>query len=171
MEPLILFIKARKPTPAMLAAGNYKKKRTKWRGLDITIETPKGKTRSGVDGNGKAWSVVMRHDYGYIRRTKGADDEQIDCYIGPYRDAEYVYVIHQRKAGDWINYDEDKVMLDFPSKRDALIAYLAHYDDPRFYGEISVIPADEFSRQVLKTSKLPIEERRLRSDISNHLGV
>jgi len=58
------------PTAAQAEAGNYRKGHIRIHGLDITIENPKGSTRSGVDNNGKAWSTEMKHDYGYIRKMR-----------------------------------------------------------------------------------------------------
>ena len=55
------------PTDAQKEAGNYKKGHITLDGYDITIENPKGSTRSGVDANGQSWSVTMNNDYGYIR--------------------------------------------------------------------------------------------------------
>lgn len=172
-KALLLKASRRRPTPAMLLAGNYRKKKMNWRGLDISIETEKGAQRSGVDLGGQPWSVTMQHDYGYIRRTKAADDEQLDCYIGPNRDATHVYVVHQHKVGDWDQYDEDKCMLDFESKRDAIAAYLAHYNDARFLGGITSMPVDEFLKLARGTAKLPRAKRRLQSDssLSSHIGI
>jgi hypothetical protein len=57
----------RNPTKAQKLAGNYRKGHVKIHGLYISIETPKGAVRSGVDQTGKAWKVRLKHDYGYIR--------------------------------------------------------------------------------------------------------
>ncbi|MCC0052551.1 MAG: hypothetical protein H6884_00665 [Rhodobiaceae bacterium] len=51
--------KAQEPTEAQAEAGNYQKGHIKAHGLDITIETAKGKTRSGVGSDGEKWSVKM----------------------------------------------------------------------------------------------------------------
>ena len=54
----------------------------------------------------------MKYDYGYISGSKGVDE--VDVYLGTYLDtAEMVYVVHQRKYGDWDKYDEDKCLLGF----------------------------------------------------------
>lgn len=59
----------RAPTPAQREAGNYRKGHVRLHGLDISIENPKGSTRTAVDGS---WSRRMAHDYGYIRSLKPA---------------------------------------------------------------------------------------------------
>ena len=88
------------------------------------------------------------------------------------------YVVHQKKieySGKWPNgicpdckkhhtecncpkyYDEDKVMLGFDSKDDAVAAYLKQYDSKRFLGPVSTYTIDEF-KAALKRSfgkKLP----------------
>lgn len=151
------------PTPAQAEAGNYAKRKVKWRGLEISIENEVGTRRNGLDAHGNLlWSTLMHNAYGYIRRTLGADDEQVDCYLGPDMEgAQYVYVIHQKQAGDWTSYDEDKSMLGFPSRIEAMAAYMSHYSDPRFLGEVSVLPVDEFVRRVKQTPKLSKEKRIL----------
>jgi hypothetical protein len=143
------------PTPAQAEAGNYKKRHRRFRGLDITIESPAGSVREGAGPNGKRWRTKMRLDYGYIRRTEGTDGDHVDCYIGPDEEAPHVYVVHQRKAGDWKAYDEDKAMLGFRTKADAVRAYLAHYDDKRFLGPVTTMPFDEFKAKALATLEKP----------------
>lgn len=154
----VLFLKA---TEAQRRVGNYQKGHVKWRGLDISVENAAGTVRTGEHPDGTSWSTPMLNDYGYIRRTVGTDGEHVDCFLGPDLDAPYVYIIHQRKHGQWYTYDEDKALIGFISKRDALVCYLSHYDDPRFMGEISVMGADEFKRRVLETPNLKKYERKL----------
>ena len=139
-----------KPTPAQAAAGNYKKPRITWQGLEIAIENPAGTVREG-----KGWRTKMKYDYGYVCRSEAVDGDEVDVYLGPDLDAPTVYVVHQRKYGDWKRYDEDKVMIGFPSEAAARTAYLAHYDDPRFLGPITAMPVDEFVAKVRATRDKP----------------
>lgn len=127
------------PTPAQAEVGNYAKRKMAWRGLTISIENEPGSIRKG---NG--WKTKMLFAYGYINSTEGSDGDQVDVYVGPDEAADTVYVVHQRKYGDWERYDEDKCMLNFASEADARTAYLKHYDDPRFLGQITAMPVDEF---------------------------
>jgi hypothetical protein len=55
------------PTEAQKEAGNYQKGHVRLHGLDISIENPAGSERSGTDRDGKKWSVMLPHHYGYIR--------------------------------------------------------------------------------------------------------
>jgi len=126
---------------------------TTHQGLGIAIENRKGSVRSGVDKDGKPWRTEMKHPYGYIKGTKGADGEEIDAYVGPHEDATHAYVVHQRKH-DGKTYDEDKVMLGFPSKQHAEKAYLAHYNDPKFLGPVKAVPMDRFKELVSKGEKV-----------------
>lgn len=161
MAKAILFFKARpdgwkKPTPAQAAAGNYKKPRMKWHGLDIAIENPKGTVREGVDETGKAWRTEFKHAYGEVSRTEGADGDPVDVFIGPDPDgAPEVYVVRQMRRKKWDEYDEDKCMIGFPSIEAAKQAYLNHYDDPRFFGSIVAMPRDEFIEKVRATRERP----------------
>jgi hypothetical protein len=139
------------PSPKDAKDGNYKKPVVKWRGLNIRIENPAGSVRRGHN-----WETRMKYDYGYISGSNGADGDEVDVYIGPNLDtAENVYVVHQRKQGDWKKYDEDKCLIGFMSEDDAVAAYLAHYDDPRFLGPVTVMPTEEFIAKVKATKAKP----------------
>lgn len=141
----------RPPTPAQAEAGNYKKPRVRWQGLEIAIENPAGSVREG-----KGWRTKMKYDYGYVCRSEAVDGDEVDVYLGPELDtAPTVYVVHQRKYGDWKRYDEDKCMLGFPSEAAARAAYLEHYDDPRFLGPITAMPIAEFVEKVKATRERP----------------
>ena len=144
------------PSPAQLKAGNYPKRKVAWHGLTISIENERGSVRRGTDCNGKSWSVTMRHPYGYIKGSLGVDGDQVDCYLGPkLKTAPMVYVVHQRKVGDWERFDEDKCMLGFLEEATAKRAFLVHYDDPRFLGPITAIPVAEFVAKVKATTTQP----------------
>ena len=115
------------PTEAQKEAGNYKKGHIKIDGFDITIETPKGVERSGIDEQGNKWSVKMNNTYGYIRGTEGVDGDHIDLFLSDNIDNwnGSVYVIDQVKPDG--SFDEHKVMYGFNSIEEAQQAYLANY--------------------------------------------
>lgn len=137
------------PTEAQLKSGNYKKPVMKWRGLTIRIENPAGSVRRGSWGETR-----MKYDYGYISGSKGVDGDEVDVYIGPHAEsADMVYVVHQRKYGDWQKYDEDKAMIGFMSENEAKAAYLAHYDDDRFLGPVTTMPVEEFIEKTKATKE------------------
>ena len=138
------------PSQAQAAAGNYKKPRIQWNGLEIAIENPVGSVRIGY-----GWRTEMSNAYGYIRRTEATDGDEVDVYLGPDLEAPMVYVVHQRKAGDWDKYDEDKVMIGFGSEAAAKAAYLRHYDDPRFLGPVTAMPVAEFVEKARATLERP----------------
>jgi hypothetical protein len=95
----------------------------------------------------------MKHPYGYIKGTKGADGEEVDAYVGPKKDAPKAFVVHQHKE-DGTGFDEDKVMLGFKSKAEARKAFLAHYDSPKFLGPISAVGIDRLKELVASKKKL-----------------
>lgn len=120
---------------------------TTFQGLPITVENPKGSVREGVDKDGHKWKTTMKLPYGCIEGTKAKDGEGVDVFLGPDKKAPTAYVVHQHKA-DGTGFDEDKVMLGQPSKTEAVKAYLAHYDDPKFLGPVSEVPMQSLRKQV-----------------------
>ncbi|PSJ89842.1 LPD38 domain-containing protein [Aeromonas veronii] len=139
---------APEPTDAQKEAGNYKKGHLKLHGLDIALENPKGSTRSGTDQDGKAWQSTMAHDYGYIKRTLGADGDHVDVFIGEQPDSETVYVVDQvdPKTG---KFDEHKVMMGFADEHTAQAGYLANYEKGwKGLSAIKAMPVEEFKRWV-----------------------
>jgi hypothetical protein len=112
-------------------------------GLPILVENEVGSQRYWVDTDGTYNSTLMKVPYGCIEGAVGADDEDVDVYLGPDEGASHAFVIHQNKAPEFTDYDEDKVMLGFSSAAEAAAAYLGQYDDPRFFGGMDVISMDE----------------------------
>jgi N12 class adenine-specific DNA methylase/predicted RNA methylase len=117
------------PTPAQKEAGNYAKGHVKVHGLDIAIENAKGSTRAGVGTDGKPWSVQMPANYGYIKRTTGADGDHVDVYLGPTLDSDKVFVIDQIDA-ETGEFDEHKVLIGF-TDADAIPTYMDAFNDGR----------------------------------------
>lgn len=116
------------PTDAQKLAGNYRKEHLSFQGLPISIENKKGSVRRGVDGSGKRWACVLPADYGYIKRTEGADGDQVDVYLGPDPKSSLVVIVNQidRNTG---RFDEHKVILGTNSEREALDIYLGAFSD------------------------------------------
>jgi len=116
-------------------------RRLTFQGLPIDIETDRGQIRYFRGGQ-----VKLTYPYGYIRRTEGADGDEIDIFVGPNTDSQAVYVIHTRKKPSFTTYDEDKVMVGFESPREAKAAFLENYDDRRFFGSMTETTIDDFKR-------------------------
>jgi len=77
----------------------------------------------------------------------------VDVYLGPQAEAKNVYIVHQRKAGDWERYDEDKCMIGFGSLTEAKQAYLQQYGDKRFLGPVTTVDIDTFKRWLKDSSR------------------
>jgi len=150
---------------------NYRPvRKLKFQGMDVSIEHDKGMVRFWTDdATGEQGKTKMSYPYGYIRRTMGADDEQVDCYIGPEEDSEKVYIIHQMKKPSFKRYDEDKVMLGFGSAREAKNAYLMHFNDPRFFGTMTHTTVKDFKRIFVKKS-FAGEYEELRRSVDDDLA-
>jgi len=133
-------------SPEQAEAGNYRKGHIRLHGLDISIETPKGQVRSGTDESGKPWSVAMPAHYGYIRRSAGADGDQIDLYVGPNLDSPRVFVIDQLDPKTRA-HDEHKVFLGFASDWQVSETYDKTFDDGsagKRLGAITEMSIEEF---------------------------
>lgn len=115
------------PSMAQRAAGNYKMRHITFQGLPITIENPKGTIRKGIDHTGKKWATRMTEDYGYIKGTNGHDGDHVDCFVGPDKKSDRVFVIDQIHNYDKDRFDEHKCMLGFNSKKKAFKAYKKSY--------------------------------------------
>ena len=116
------------PSDAQKEAGNYRKDHISFQGLPISIETRKGETRGGTGPNGHKWSVKLPYDYGYIKRTEGADGDHVDVCIGPHHQSDHVFVVdqHDHRSG---KFDEHKVMLGYRTKSEAEHAYVGGFSD------------------------------------------
>ncbi|MBB3010618.1 PLxRFG domain-containing protein [Cupriavidus alkaliphilus] len=132
------------PTDAQKEVGNYKLGHVSLHGLDISIENPRGSTRSGTDAGGNAWSVEMANHYGYFKRTEGADGDHVDVFVGPHPDSTKVFVVDQVYP-DTGRFDEHKVLMGFNSLTAARAGYLANYEkDWKGAGAITAMSLGEF---------------------------
>lgn len=135
------------PTEGQKVAGNYKKGRITLAGLDITIENPKGSTRSGKSKDGVTWSITMQHHYGDFAGTKGADGDPVDVFIGEATDFKNVYIVDQVDNSG--AFDEHKVMFGFDTMAQAKAAYLANYKKGwDGLGDITSMPIEQFKKWI-----------------------
>jgi hypothetical protein len=126
--------------------------RVRYQGLSIRIENPAGSVREWHDPmTGRSGATRMLVPYGYVERTEGADGDEYGVFLGPDPAAPFVYVVHQQnpKTGE---YDEDKAVLGAAHPEHAKALYLAHYDDPRFFGAMSMLTIEEFREKVGATT-------------------
>ena len=107
-----------------------------YQNIPIHIETDVGEIRKHKNGE-----TLMYYPYGFIKGTTGIDNEEIDCFIGPNPYAPNVYIIKLAKADK-----EEKTFLGFNTKEEAVLCFLAHYDNQDFLGETT-----ELSMQFFKS--------------------
>jgi len=134
------------PTDAQIKAGNYKKGRFSWNGMQIVIENPRGSVRRGVSGNGSIWRRDMTAHYGYISGTKGTDGDQVDVFMGRNPESEVVFVICQTNADG--SFDEHKCVLGCTNERKARDLYLSHYPKGWKCGEVKAMTVKQFKEWV-----------------------
>lgn len=134
-----------KPTDGQKEAGNYQKGHTEVHGMPISIETPKGEARTGVDANGKRWSVDMPGDYGYFKGSKGADGEHIDVTVGANHKSEKAFIVDQfdPRTG---KFDEHKVILgvdDAAAARDLYDRSFSDGSGPKRRAAVTEVSVDD----------------------------
>jgi hypothetical protein len=126
-------------------------------GMTIAVETPRGAYREWYDpANGESGKTRMLLDYGYIENTRGSRAEgmdEYDVFVGPDHDSPFVFVVHQMKRPLFEEWDEDKALLGLRDAEMAKRLYLAHYNDPRFFGSMSIMSIDEFKAKVMRTKE------------------
>lgn len=135
-------------TDAQKEAGNYRKEHISFQGIPVSIENKKGSVRSGVGSGGRRWSCVLPADYGYIKRTEGADGDHVDVYIGPDPTSKLVFIVnqHDHKSG---RFDEHKCLIGFHSEREAVDTYCRAFSDGKGsarIGSIETISMDAFKK-------------------------
>lgn len=124
------------PSWAQAIAGNYRKGKFKWHGLEIAIENARGTTRTGAN---KSWSFVMKDHYGYLVGSRSqADGDPVDVFISTWDlKAELAFVINQNnKQG---SFDEHKVVIGVATAAHAAKIYARNYPDD-WKGLGSVVP-------------------------------
>lgn len=117
-------------TSTQKQSGQYPKGQVTLKGIPITIENPKGSTRSGHSDKGTYWESVLSYSYGFIDNSIGSDGDEIDVFIGPLADTEVdfiVFIINQIDPDTGV-FDEQKVMFGFSNSSEAKQAYLSCYE-------------------------------------------
>jgi len=98
----------------------------------IRVETAQGETRSGVDPDGKPWSVTMPAHYGEFHGTLGVDDDPVDVFVGPDVHAPFAYVFHMTRLGQG-GYDEWKTAVGFANRDEAERCLRDAYNRPGLF--------------------------------------
>lgn len=128
----------RQPTEGEKTAGNYPKGHLSISGLNIAIENPAYSKRR------PEWPELKAH-YGYVKRTEGADGDQVDVFVKPGTHDDWngtVFVINQHVNGA---FDEHKVMIGWPDLLSAKQGYLDNYTEGwQGIGSVAALSIDEF---------------------------
>jgi hypothetical protein len=131
--------------------------RLDFNGIPVSIEV--GRSRNRIWHNphdGTSGTHRMHIPYGYIRGVTGMDGDELDVFVGPWREAPNVYVVTIMQAPDFKSIDEQKVFLGMQSSAEARSAFHKHYDNPRFFGTIKTVPFQEFKAKIQATPGKPV---------------
>jgi hypothetical protein len=140
------------------------KKRVIYAGLPIAVEHEAGSLRPWSAPDGSSGHTQMTRDYGYIEGFLSGDGKELDVYLGPNEQADFVYVVHQLKAPEFERHDEDKTMLGFPSPEAAKASYLMHRKEEEAFGGMSVIPIERFKAKLKR--RRPQSTKMIRASVS-----
>ena len=147
------------PTEEQIAAGNYPKghltpAQVGIPGIEISIENPKGSTRTGVTREGRRWRTEMKDHYGQILGTESAEGEteNLDVFIGDNLDSDTIFVVDQIDQSTG-NFDEHKVMLGYTNQMDALRGYKRNYEKGWKVGPVTAMTKREFRDWVKEGDK------------------
>lgn len=123
-------------------------------GIRINIETDKGQERHWDDPDTKEHGTTLfKVPYGYIVGTQGSEKNSterysaVDVFVGPNEDSDKVFIVNQMKRPEFKEHDEVKVLLGFNSAEEAKKMYLAHYNNPKFFGSMDEQSLDDFKNK------------------------
>lgn len=138
------------PSKSQIEAGNYRKGHVHIHGLDVSIETPAGGIRRGYGRDGKQWAKKLPCAYGYLKRTEGADGENVDVYIGAHPHSELVFIVDQVHPHNE-TFDEQKVVLGCLTEQEARDLYLSCCTSGwKGLGAITAVTMKQFKRWLAK---------------------
>ncbi len=133
-------------------------------GLEISVEVKANSYRTGKDRKGNEWKQKVSAAYGYILGTNSPDGEHLDVWVRPKpKSGSMVYVIHQLSV-DGRKYDEDKVMIGYPSRESAIAAFKENCFKPSImYGGCSVFDMEHFKvvAYMASNSKIMIASQKM----------
>ena len=115
--------------------------------IPIAIENAAGTIRKWTDAQGGTGKTKMLVGYGYIKRTNGIDEDEIDVFVGPDPQANMAYIVHQQDPNTG-RYDECKCFVGVSNVKEAKKLYDVHYDRPDFFGWIEAMSIDAFKRWI-----------------------
>jgi inorganic pyrophosphatase len=147
--------------------------RTTFHGLPISVENRAGSNRHWYDPEADEHGTTKQlYPYGYVRGTLGLDGDEVDVYLGPEKESDKVFVITQLKRFEFEEIDEQKVMLGFLDADSAKHAYVQHFNQARFFGDMKEMTMDEFKNalekkkgKLIKSEKLYLKKSMVGSNI------
>lgn len=150
------------PTEKQKLVGNYKKGSLIINGLKISIENPKGTTRSGISKTGNIWTHKMKNSYGYFNGTVGKDGDQIDVFLGDNISKNGdIYIVDQVDENTK-SFDEHKVMMFFNSVEEAKGAYFENFEKGwKGFGTISTFSLSKFKAWIKNKDAIKYPASRL----------
>lgn len=138
-------------------------------GIPLTIEVPRGGTRSGTSPDGSKWSRTLTHHYGEIPGTIAPDGEPLDVWLGP-SSAKTVFIINQVKKDG--SLDEQKIMLGFRDVDAAVDGYLENMPSECF-GGVFTSSLEELKKRINRDleTREKVASRDLRLQALANTGV
>jgi hypothetical protein len=106
-------------------------------GIPLTIDRPTGFVQSGKDPEGTPWERTYTCDYGFIKKTDGGDNEDLDVFnVGNESAPNAYWIVQQKPTGE---FDEFKLVLGADDEAHARRVYLQHVPE-KFFQSIHSVP-------------------------------
>lgn len=107
----------------------------------LVIEYLKGQDRVKKD-----WSYPVPDAYGHFTDVKGADGDELDCYLSTDFDPSASPVVVDQQDADTQKFDEHKVFLGYKDPKDAVSVYMQSFGDgkapQRYAGSVTLSQSD-----------------------------
>ena len=140
--------------------------RMKINGMICYIENPRDSIRKGEDADGTEWATKMPHHYGFIDGTKGADGDELDCFVGRNLQSKRVFVVDQYDAEG--NFDEHKCMLGFNNAKEAQDAYAQSFGrNWKGFGGLKTLSVPNFKKFASGNCNTPLCEKNIEEETNN----
>jgi phage-related protein (TIGR01555 family) len=122
-------------------------------GFPITIEVEAGERRTlRNDAGDVVYDRLLQNAYGFLQFTIGRDGDEVDVILGEDESARNVWIADMQDLGPDVDKrsDEDKVLVGFSTKAEAIAAFSAMYPKD-WMRSIRGVPVDKYREALVES--------------------